>query len=130
MNAVDRINELRAEAESAIAAAGDSAALEELRVRFLGRKSELTAILRGIGDLEQSERGPVGSGANQARAALEELLSARTAELEGAELDRRLAEDRLDVTLPGTPPVGPAISTCSPRRAARSRTSSSASATA
>ncbi len=105
MNGVDRINELRAEAESAIAAAGDSAALEELRVRFLGRKSELTGILRGIGDLEQSERGPVGSGANQARAAIEELLSARTAELEGAELDRGLAEDRLDVTLPGTPPV-------------------------
>jgi phenylalanyl-tRNA synthetase alpha chain len=105
MNAVDRINELRAEAESAIAAAGDSAALEELRVRFLGRKSELTGILRGIGDLPEAERGPVGSDANQARAAIEELLTGRVAELEGAELDRRLAQDRLDVTLPGTPPV-------------------------
>ena len=67
MNAVDRINELRAEAESAIAAAGDSAALEDLRVKYLGRKSELTGILRGIGELPADERGPVGSGANEAR---------------------------------------------------------------
>jgi phenylalanyl-tRNA synthetase alpha chain len=105
MNAVERINELRAEAESAIAAAGDSAALEELRVKYLGRKSELTGILRGIGELPADERGPVGSGANQARGALEKLLAGRSAELEGDELDRRLAEDTVDVTLPGTPPV-------------------------
>jgi phenylalanyl-tRNA synthetase alpha chain len=105
VNAVDRIQELRAEAEAAIAAAGDTNALEELRVRYLGRKSELTSILRGIGELPADQRGPVGSGANQARAALERLIESRGAELEGAELDRRLAEDRLDVTLPGTPPV-------------------------
>ena len=74
MSTVDRINELRAEAESAIAAAGDPGALEELRIRFLGRKSELTAILRGIGDLPAEQRGAVGSGANQARSAIEELL--------------------------------------------------------
>jgi phenylalanyl-tRNA synthetase alpha chain len=102
---VDRINELRAEAESAIAAAGDTGALEELRVRFLGRKSELTQILRGIADLPADERGPVGAGANQARAALEQLLARRSAELEGAELDRSLAEDEIDVTLPGITPV-------------------------
>ena len=105
MSQVDRINELRAEAESAIAAAGDTATLEELRIRFLGRKSELTGILRGIGELPPEERGPVGSGANEARTALEGLLVARVAALESTELDRRLAEDTLDVTLPGTPPV-------------------------
>ena len=102
---VDRVNELRAEAESAIAAAGDTGALEDLRVRYLGRKSELTTILRGIGDLAPEERGPVGSAANEARMALEARLAARRQELEGAELDRTLAEDTLDVTLPGTPPV-------------------------
>ena len=75
MNAVERINELRAEAVSAIAAAGDSAAIEELRVKYLGRKSELTGILRGIGELPADERGPVGSGANEARGALEKLLA-------------------------------------------------------
>lgn len=105
MSAVDRINELRTEAESAIAAAGDVGTLEELRIRYLGRKSDLTAILRGIGELPPEQRGPVGSAANQAREALERLLEARVGELEGAELDRRLAADTLDVTLPGTPPV-------------------------
>ena len=105
MSAVDRVNELRAEAESAIAAAADAAALEDLRVRYLGRKSELTGILRGIRDLPETERGPVGAGANEARGALERQLEARVRELEGAELDQRLAEDRLDITLPGTPPV-------------------------
>jgi phenylalanyl-tRNA synthetase alpha chain len=105
VSTTERINEIRAEAETEIAAAGDTAVLEDLRVRYLGRKSELTTILRGIGDLPADERGPVGSGANEARSALEALLAARTAELAGAELDRTLATDTIDVTLPGTPPV-------------------------
>src|SRR5215210_5916916 len=63
---LERIDSLREEAAAAIAAAPDAAALEELRVRYLGRKSELTAILRGISELEASERGPVGAGANAA----------------------------------------------------------------
>jgi phenylalanyl-tRNA synthetase alpha chain len=96
--------QLRTEAESAIAAAGSAAELEELRVRYLGRKSELTATLRSIGELPPEERGPVGKEANQVRRALEDLLERRTAELEAAELDSRLAEDRVDVTLPGDPP--------------------------
>ena len=99
------LNELRAEGESAIAAAGTTAELEELRVRLLGRKSELTATLRSIGELPPQERGPVGKQANEVRQALEGLLAERTAELEAAELDRRLAEDRIDVTLPGDPPL-------------------------
>jgi phenylalanyl-tRNA synthetase alpha chain len=99
------LNELRAEGESAIAAAGTTAELEELRVRLLGRKSELTATLRSIGELPPAERGPVGKQANEVRQALERLLAERTAELEAAELDRRLGEDRIDVTLPGDPPL-------------------------
>ena len=61
------LTELRREAEAAIAAATDAAAIEELRVHYLGRKAELTGILRGIGELSPAERGPVGSAANQAR---------------------------------------------------------------
>jgi phenylalanyl-tRNA synthetase alpha chain len=99
------LNELRAEGESAIAAAGTTAELEELRVRLLGRKSELTATLRSIGELPPAERGQVGKQANEVRQALERLLAERTAELEAAELDRRLGEDRIDVTLPGDPPL-------------------------
>jgi phenylalanyl-tRNA synthetase alpha chain len=98
------LEQLRAEAESAIRGAGGSAELEELRVRYLGRKSELTATLRSIGELPPEQRGPVGKSANEVRVALEALLAQRTAELEAAELDSRLAEDRVDVTLPGDPP--------------------------
>jgi phenylalanyl-tRNA synthetase alpha chain len=105
MSAVDRIEELRAEGTAAIAGAPDSDALEELRVRYLGRKSELTAILRGIGDLPAEEKGPVGSGANKARKELSEALDARRTAIEGGELDQRLAADSIDISLPGTPPV-------------------------
>ena len=102
---LERIEELRDEAEAAIAAAPGVDALEQLRVRHLGRKAELTTILRGIGDLPAAERGPVGSAANKAREALEELLGLRTLELEGTALEEQLAGDSVDVTLPGSPPV-------------------------
>ncbi len=97
--------QLRTEAEALIDAAGSASELEELRVRYLGRKSELTQALRSIGELPPEQRGPVGKQANEVREALEALLGSRTAELEAAELDRRLVEDRVDVTLPGDPPV-------------------------
>jgi len=97
--------QLRSEAESAVRAAVSAQELEELRVRYLGRKSELTATLRSIRELPPDERGPVGKAANEVRVALERLLAERTAEVEASELDRRHAEDRVDVTLPGDPPL-------------------------
>jgi phenylalanyl-tRNA synthetase alpha chain len=99
-----RVEELRRDGEAAIAAAGSSEELEDLRVRYLGRRAELTGILRSIGELPPEQRGPVGKGANQAKRALESMIDGRTAELEAAELDSRLAEDSIDVTLPGDPP--------------------------
>src|SRR4051794_33490498 len=98
------LDSLRTEAEAAIAAVSSSSELEELRVRYLGRKSDLTQTLRSIGELPPEQRGRVGKQANQARVALESLLEERTRELQEAELERRLAEDRVDVTLPGDPP--------------------------
>jgi phenylalanyl-tRNA synthetase alpha chain len=98
------LDALRTEAESAIASAATADELEDLRVRYLGRKSELTTTLRSIGELPPEERGPVGKTANEVRVALEDLLGERTAELEANELDARLAHDRIDVTLPGQPP--------------------------
>src|SRR5207342_3177237 len=100
---LERIEKIRSEAEAAIEAASGTAELEELRVRYLGRKSELTGILRGIADLPQEERGTVGGGANRAQKAVEEKLEARAAALDAGELESRLAEDRIDVTLPGAP---------------------------
>src|SRR3954466_10928519 len=100
-----RLEELRSEAEAAIAQAEDPATLEELRVRYLGRKSELTTVLRGIRDLPPEQRGPVGKAANEARVTFEEVVGRRGEGLEWGELERRLTEDRVDVTLPGDPPL-------------------------
>jgi phenylalanyl-tRNA synthetase alpha chain len=104
MSVLDRIGALRAEAEEAVAGAPSSAALEELRVRYLGRKAELPNLLRGVAQLPPEERGTVGRAANQARQALEKLIEERATVLEAGELDARLAQDRIDVTLPGEPP--------------------------
>ena len=71
------LQQLRAEAEAAIRAAADPAELDELRVRYLGRKAELTRVLRSIGELEPERRGPVGKEANSVRQALEALLEQR-----------------------------------------------------
>jgi phenylalanyl-tRNA synthetase alpha chain len=100
----ERIAELRAEAEAAIAAASTSAELEELRVRHLGRKAELPNILRGIATLPPEQRGPTGKAANQARQALDALIARRAEALAGGELEQQLERDVVDVTLPGAPP--------------------------
>ncbi len=101
---LERIEVIRGEAATAIAAAASSAELEELRVRHLGRKAELTTILRGIAELPSDERGVVGGAANRARQELEALLEASAARLDAGELDAKLVADRVDVTLPGAPP--------------------------
>jgi len=100
----ERIAQLRDEAEAAIAAAPASAQLEELRVRYLGRKAELPNILRGIATLPPEQRGPTGKAANQARQALEALIAQRAKQLAGGELEAQLERDVVDVTLPGAPP--------------------------
>ena len=103
----ERISELRAAGEAAIADAPSAAELEDVRVRFLGRKAELPNLLRGVAQLPPDERGTVGRAANEARKALEAAIEARAAALEAAELDARLAADIVDVTLPGSPAVAP-----------------------
>ena len=105
---IDRIDELRSEGEAAVASAGGSAELEDVRVRYLGRRAELPNLLRGVAQLPPEERGQVGRAANEARRALEAAIEARRAALEDAELHARLERDVIDVTLPGSPaqPVG------------------------
>jgi phenylalanyl-tRNA synthetase alpha chain len=101
---LERIEEIRGEAATAIAATASSAELEQLRVRYLGRKAELTTILRGIAELPAEQRGEVGGAANKARADLEALLEASAERLDAGELEDKLVADRIDVTLPGAPP--------------------------
>jgi phenylalanyl-tRNA synthetase alpha chain len=99
-----RLQEIRGEAEAAIGAAGSAAELEQLRVRYLGRKAELTQMLRSIKDLPPEQRGAVGKGGNEVKQALEALLERRTAALDATEIDEQLRSDAIDVTLPGDPP--------------------------
>jgi phenylalanyl-tRNA synthetase alpha chain len=101
---IERIEQLRAQAETEIGAAGTSQALEELRVRYLGRKAELPQMLRGVAELEPARRGEVGKAANEARGSLERLIEARASELQSTELEQSLSSDSVDVTLPGAPP--------------------------
>src|SRR5271170_7516565 len=104
MSVLPRIAALRSEAEQAIVQASSSEALEAARVHYLGRRAELPQLLRGVAELPPEERGAVGRAANQARQALDALLTERAAELDARELDAQLIADRVDVTLPGTPP--------------------------
>jgi phenylalanyl-tRNA synthetase alpha chain len=99
----ERIAQIRAEAERAIDAAGDTAALEEARIRYLGRKAELPNLLRSVAQLDPQERAATGKAANEARRTLEAAIERRTQELQARELDRKLIEDRVDVTLPADP---------------------------
>jgi phenylalanyl-tRNA synthetase alpha chain len=101
---IERIQELRERAEQEIAGAASSEQLAELRVRWLGRKAELPQLLRGVAELEPSQRAEVGKAANEARRALEALLDGRAEALSAHELDRDLAGEQMDVTLPGAPP--------------------------
>ncbi len=99
----ERIAQLEREAKAAIAAAGSTQALEDVRVRYLGRKAELPNLLRGVAQLPPPERAATGKAANQARQALETEIEAKGRELAAAELDARLQHDRIDITLPPDP---------------------------
>ena len=75
--------------------------LEAMRVRYLGKKGELTAVLRQMGSLSAEERPAMGQLANQLRADIEAAIEKRRAELSAAMMEHRLASEAVDVTLPG-----------------------------
>ena len=101
---IERVEQLRQEARGAVQEATGAEQLQALRVRYLGRKAELPRILRGVRELPPEQRGPVGKAANEARQGIEALIQARSAQIDAQRLERSLREDRLDVTLPGSPP--------------------------
>lgn len=103
---VEKINQLGQSGASVIASASSLDELEEARVRFLGRKAELGAILKSIATLPPEEKGPVGKAGNQTRLELERLVESRREELERAALTELLESGRIDVSLPGSPPLG------------------------
>lgn len=100
----DQLLKLRDEALEAIARAADAGELQEMRVRYLGKKSELSRVLGGLGKLPTvEERRAMGALGNEIKQAITQALDAREAELAEAELAARLAAERIDVTLPGAP---------------------------
>ncbi len=96
-----QLETLREDALKVIAAAENLSALEQLRVRFLGKRGELTHILKGIGRLPPAERPSVGQTVNGVKTALTEALEAAGARLRREEKERRVRTERIDVTLPG-----------------------------
>jgi phenylalanyl-tRNA synthetase alpha chain len=97
----DELGRLREGALAAIASAGSGEALDEIRVRHLGRKGELNGILRGLGALPAAERPTVGALANDVKQAILDALAARGEAVQAMALARALADERLDVTMPG-----------------------------
>jgi len=97
----EMLKELRERSLSAIAGTEDAEALEALRVQYLGKKGELTAILKQMGKLSADERPVMGQLANEVRAVLEEKLDERKKALNEKALAKRLATEAVDVTIPG-----------------------------
>ncbi|MGB2680237.1 MAG: phenylalanine--tRNA ligase subunit alpha, partial [Candidatus Competibacter sp.] len=98
---MEPLPELLLSAQTAIDRAGDLAALDQVRVLYLGKKGALTERLKELGRLPAEQRREAGQAINEAKQALETALAARKAALETAALDARLAGEAVDVTLPG-----------------------------
>lgn len=95
------LEDIKAEAAAAIEAASDVAALEELRVSYLGKKGALTGLLKGLGQLSAEERPKAGAEINAVKQVLNEQLNARKESLQSEALSAQLAAEAIDVTLPG-----------------------------
>lgn len=98
---MDNLDTVVAEAMTAVADADTLAALEAVRVGYLGKKGVLTALLQGLGTLAPEQRPAAGASINKAKVAVQEGIEARRRSLADADIERRLAAETIDVTLPG-----------------------------
>lgn len=98
---MDNLDTVVAEAMTAVADADTLAALETVRVGYLGKKGVLTALLQGLGTLAPEQRPAAGASINKAKVAVQEGIEARRQSLVDADIERRLAAETIDVTLPG-----------------------------
>ncbi|MEA5446494.1 phenylalanine--tRNA ligase subunit alpha [Gammaproteobacteria bacterium AB-CW1] len=98
---MEDLERLSREAEAAIEAAEDLRQLDDIRVRYLGKKGELTALLKSLGKLPADERPAAGQAINKAKGEVQSRIEARKADLENAEIEARLKRESVDVTLPG-----------------------------
>lgn len=98
---MDSLNNILDTALAGIEAAGDLRALDEIRVEYLGKKGQVTALLKSLGTMDPEQRKTAGQTINQAKQAVQAAINARRAGLEKAALDARLAAESIDVSLPG-----------------------------
>ena len=104
---LQQLTSLGAEAQRALQGAANQAALEQVRVRYLGRKGALAAILRELADLDPAERPAIGKVANEVKQRLEAALAAQREAIEAVAQQAAVVAERVDVTLPGRPvPMG------------------------
>ena len=97
----EQLNNIKLEAEKSLNQAGSLAELESIRLQYLGKKGELTAVLRGMGQLTPEERPKIGQLANEVRSFIEKILEAKTKSLQEKERLSRLEKEAIDVTIPG-----------------------------
>ena len=96
-----QLSDLKADALSAIASANDLESLEQLRVQYLGKKGQLSQVLRGMGKLSAEERPRIGSLANDVKEEIQSAIEQTRDNLQRAQLEAQLAAETLDVTMPG-----------------------------
>lgn len=102
----EKLKEIKEQAEKEIKSLEDSEKLKEIQVKYLGKKGEITGVLRSMGKLSPEERPVIGKLANQVKEEISQLIEERKALLKEREREGELNRERIDVTLPGTrPPV-------------------------
>ena len=100
----EQLAKIRSGALAALAGAQSTAQLDELRVKYLGKKGELTAVLKSMGKLSPEERPAMGQLANEVRAALEQAIEEAGRRLVAQALEQKLQDEAVDVTIPGKAP--------------------------
>jgi phenylalanyl-tRNA synthetase alpha chain len=98
---LDSIKQLLQVARAAIEGCSDARELDALRVQYLGKKGEITALLKSLGAMEPEQRRSFGQAVNEAKNEVADLINQRRAAIEAESMEARLAADRVDVTLPG-----------------------------
>ena len=98
---MENLKELTDEALAAVARASDLRALDDIRVRYLGKKGEISALLKTLGKLSAEERPKAGAVINEAKEQVQQAIEARKSDLEAVALEEKLTAEKIDVTLPG-----------------------------
>ena len=97
----EQLQKIKEEAQKELEAIKDLSALDNIRVKYLGKKGELTSVLRGMGKLSAEERPVIGQLANDVRARLEELIEKAKSDIADKEMENKIQKEKIDVTMPG-----------------------------